>query len=254
MNCKKNVVVITDCKDIAFNEMKWIIKGECKKLGVEDVDVELVAVQEFSILNAAFVARLLGEQCLENTVLSVVINPQKNRSSRIYGRTKGGLVFLGANTGALTWFSNHFGVEDLYEIHDPGFVSFGGKYVHAPNIAKLVAGLPFDTFGKRFPKEDLRRLDIKEGTVLHIDNFGLIKIMGVAPEYDEGQKFKVFINGEYKFETKFSNRMMNNEDGEWILYKGSSLDGLPELGTVRYVDGYKEQGIKIGDIITWEKI
>lgn len=251
---RKNVIVITDCKDVAFTEMKLIIKGECQKIGIDDVDVELVGVHEFSILNTAFTIRLLGEESPEDTILSVVINPQKHRSSRIYGKTNNGLIFFGANTGALTWFLNDFGIKDLYEIHDPGFVSFGGKYVHAPNIAKLVAGVEFDEFGKRYLETNLTKLEIPIGTILHIDNFGLMKIMGNIPEYEEGQKFKIYLNGEYKFDAKFSNRMMNNEDKEWILYKGSSLNGLPELGTVRYKDGYKEEGFKIGDIVTWENI
>jgi len=234
--------------------MKLIIKSECKKLGVVDVDIELVEVHEFSILNASFITRLLGEEALEDTIFSVVINPQKQRSPRIYGKTNNGLIFFSANTGALNWFLNDCGVSELYEIHDPGFVSFGGKYVHAPNIAKLVAGVDFDNFGKKFPVENLAKLEIIKGTILHIDNFGLIKIMDDTPEYEEGQKFRIYLNGEYKFDAKFSKRMMNNEDREWILYKGSSLNGLPELGTVRYKDGYKEEGFKIGDIVTWEKI
>lgn len=248
------VVMITDCKDVAFNEMSWIIRQECQKLGVEDVNVELVGVSEFSIINAAFLLRLMAEQCPSSTVFSLVINPQKNRSARIYGRTKNGLLFFGANTGAFSWFLDELGVEELYEVHDPGFVSFGGKYVHAPNIAKLVAGVPFDNFGKQFSQDQLTKLDTLDGTVVHIDNFGLIKIKGDTPSYEEGAVFRVSVNGVYKLDATFSKRMMSRGDKEWILYAGSSLNGMPELGTVRYVDGYKEMGIKIGDIVTWEPL
>jgi len=250
----KNVVLITDCKDVAFNEMKWIILQECYKLGVTDVNIELVPISEFSIINAAFLIRLMGEQCLPGTIFSVVINPQKHRSARIYGKTKNGILFFGANTGALTWFLKDFGIEELYEVHDPGFVSFGGKYVHAPNVAKLSAGISFNTFGKKFDKKDLSNLDIKVGTIVHIDNFGLMKIMGETPNYEEGDKFKVFVNGDYKLDATFSNRMMSRDDKEWIIYKGSSLHGMPELGTVRYKKGFEDMGFKIGDIVTWEKI
>ncbi len=249
----KHVVVISDCKDVAFNEMKWIIKSECFKLGYPNVEIELVPIEEFSIINAAFLTRLMAENCLPGTVLSIVINPSKNRYSRIYGELPNGVKFFGANTGALTWLLNDFNANSLYEIHDPGFISFGGKYVHAPNVAKLVADIPYDDFGKNFSKESLTELLITNGTVVHIDNFGLIKIKGDSPIYDEGQKLKIFINGEYKIDAKFSNRMMSNGDKEWILYKGSSLNGMPELGTVRYKNGYKEKEIKIGDLITWEK-
>ena len=249
---KKHIVVISDCKDVAYNEMAWIIRQECQKLGYDDVEIELVGVDEFSIINAAFLTRLMAERCPAGTIFSVVINPQKHRSARVYGKTSNGLLFFGANTGALSWFLDDFGAEELYEVHDPGFISFGGKYVHAPNVAKLVAGISFDSFGKKFPVSQLSKLNIPNGTVLHIDNFGLIKIKGPTPKYQDGEVFKVSVNGSYKVDAVFSKRMMSREDKEWVLYPGSSLDSMPELGTVRYADGYKEIGVKVGDIITWE--
>ena len=248
---KKTVVVITDCKDVAFNEMRRIIINECAKLCLADVEVELVPVTEFSLVNAAFLTRLMADYYPAGTVFSVVINPQKHRSARIYGKTKSGLKFFGANTGALSWMLNDIGWESLYEVHDPGFISFGGKYVHAPNVAKLVAGKPMDSFGKPFNSKDLTPLDITKGTIVHIDNFGLLKIMGDTPKFEEGQRFKVFVNGKECFEARFSHRMMSQDDKDWILYAGSSLNSLPELGTVRYADGYKKFDIKVGDKVSW---
>jgi len=250
----KKVVLITDCIDVASSEMKFIILLECQKLGIIDVSIEVVPISEFSIINASFLIRLMGEHCSSGTVFSVVINPQKHRSARIYGKTKNGILFFGANTGALTWFLNDFGIEELYEVHDPGFISFGGKYVHAPNVAKLLAGVPFNEFGKRFDVNSITNLNITDGTIVHIDNFGLMKIMGNTPKYEEGTKFKISVNGVYKLNATFSNRMMSRDDKEWILYKGSSLHGMPELGTVRYKKGFEDMGFQIGDVVTWEEI
>jgi hypothetical protein len=78
--------------------------------------------------------------------------------------------------------------------------------------------------------------------------------MGDTPKYSEGQRFKVLINGKEKFNAKFSNRMMSQEDKDWVIYAGSSLHSLPELGTVRDLAGYKEVDIKIGDKIEWYPI
>jgi S-adenosylmethionine hydrolase len=122
MNNSKHVVVITDCKDVAFNEIKWSILKECSTMKFNNLDVELVAVCEFSIINAAFITRLMAEHCLPGTVLSVVINPQKNRSARIYGEISNGIKFFGANTGALSWLFKDFNIQEVYEIYDPGFV------------------------------------------------------------------------------------------------------------------------------------
>jgi hypothetical protein len=98
---------------------------------------------------------------------------------------------------------------------------------------------------------DLASLEICTGTIVHIDNFGLLKIMGETPKFEEGQKFKISVNGEEKFEARFSNRMMTRDDKDWVLYAGSSLHSLPELGTVRYATGYREFNIQIGDMVTW---
>ncbi len=251
---KKYVVVITDCKDVAYNEMKWTIIRECSKMGCDNVDIELVAINEFSIINAAFLTRLIAESCLPGTVLSLVINPQKNRSSRIYGKLSNGITYFGANTGALTWLLNDFDAQEIYEIHDPGFISFGGKYVHALNVAKLVTGVSFEEFGKKFPKESLIELDIKDGTIVHIDNFGLMKIKGKTPLFKEGEKLQIFKNDKYILDATFAKRMMSLDDKEWVLYSGSSLDYLPELGAVRYKEGFREIDAHIGDVITWKLI
>ena len=253
MNSPKHVVIISDCKDVAFNEMKWAILRECHNMGIDDVGIELVPVHEFSIINAAFLVRLMAECCLSGTVLSVVINPQRTRSARIYGETIDGVKFFGANTGALSWLLKDFDVKEIHKIRDPGFISFGGKYVHAPNVAKLVAGTMFADLGVKFSPEALTDLHLKDGTIVHIDNFGLIKIKGKTPVFEDGKKLKIYKNGDYVLDATFAKRMMSRDDGEWVLYAGSSLDSMPELGTVRYAEGFKEIDAKIGDILTWEQ-
>jgi len=246
------VIVISDCKDVAFNEIKLIIDKECRKLGIIGIDIDLVSVEEFSIINAAFLTRLIAEQCLPNTVLSIIVNPKRSRSERIYGELKGGIIFFGANTGALTWLIKDLGLECLYEIKDPGFMSFGGKFVHAPNIAKLIANVPFDNLGIPYEESRLTDLDIQKGTILHIDNFGLMKIKAEPLKYRNSQGLKIFKNGEYILDAVYTNRMMSLEDNAWALYSGSSLNNLPELGKVRNKNGYLDIAAKIGDIISWE--
>lgn len=249
----KNVVVVTDCSDVAYQEVKWIIKSECSKLGIDDVDVDLVAVEEFSIINAAFLTRLIADQCMPETVISVIINPLPQRYPRIYGHLTNGVSFFGANTGALTWLIKDLGADEVFEINDPGFVTFGGKYVHAPNVAKMVAGVPDLEMGKIYPKEKITDFDIPEGTIVHIDNFGLMKIKAPKINFNDTDTFEIFSNGKYIMDAKYSSRMMSNEDNTWVLYCGSSLDQFPELGCVRNKHGFKEYNLKIGDIITWQK-
>lgn len=249
----KKVIVITDCIDVAYTEMKVIIEKECRKSWIENVDFSLVPVSEFSILNAAFLTRLLAEQCEKWTVISVVINPQKHRSSRIYWEFSNGVLFFWANTWALTRAIRDLWVKRLYEIHDPGFITFGWKFVHAPNIARILSDYSFDDFWKPFDVDNLWKLDLVKGMVVHIDNFWLMKIYWEKISYDEWQKFRIYKNWEYILDAKFANRMMCLDDNEWSLYSWSSLD-FPELWSVRNKYWYKEINAKIWDIITWETI
>ena len=246
---RKNIVVITDCKDIAYTEMKYIVKDNVNS----EVEFDLVEVEEFSLINAAFESRLIIDILPKNTLIWFIINPTTQRHPRIYGKLKNGVEFFGANTSAMTWMLEDIGIEKIYEINDPGFITFGGKNVHTINVANMINGIPYHDFGMPFPAEKLNPINIPTGTVVHIDNFGLIKIKGERLNLKNNQKVKIFKNNKFLLEAKYADRMMNNKDKEWILYNGSSLD-FPELGTVRYKNGYKDMDIKIGDIITWEII
>jgi S-adenosylmethionine hydrolase len=182
----------------------------------------------------------------------VILNPSQKRPKRIFGKIADDVYFEGADTGTLNWLFNDFGIESLYEIKEDKFYPFGGKYVHSPTVAKMVSGIPFEEYGVEIDKKILNDFCIKEGSVVHIDNFGLIKIKSSLTNYSEGTKFQIFINGKKSVIAIMSKRMMNHDDGTWVLYPGSSL-GLPELGKVRCKDGARELNVKVGDLITWKK-
>lgn len=248
---KKRIVCITDCSDIAYSELRGTIISELTKMDMlNNVDIEpVISVQPFSIINGCFSLRLVAESYPEGTIFLIVLNPMQIRPERIFGRTiNKNFIFLGANTGVFDWLLRDFGIAELYELKDPGFVSFGGKYVHAPAAACLAAGVAFSELGNIFNESNLRKLDIEDGTVIHIDNFGLIKFKGELPEYEEGQKLEVTVGGTV-LEAIFSSRMMSNDNGTWVIYKGSSF-GFPELGKVRE-DGALKLGVKVGDKISF---
>ncbi len=246
----KRIVFITDCCDIAYSELRGTVLSALDDN--REVTIEpLVPVAPFSILDGNFALRMLGESYPEGTIFSVILNPLQKRPARILGRTKKkNFLFLGANTGVFDWFLRDFGVEELYELHDPGFLPFGGKYVHAPAAAKMALGEPLSSLGTQFPAENLLRLNISEGTVIHIDNFGLMKFIGPIQACQEGDRLNVRIRG-HSFEAQWSKRMMSLETGTWSVYPGSSLD-LLELGKVR-CNGASELGVCVGDQISITK-
>jgi S-adenosylmethionine hydrolase len=249
----KHVVVISDCKDVAFCEIRRQILSECERLGNNYTVVEpLIPAEEFSIINGAFLTRLMAEHYNQNVIFMLILNPCKKRPKRIFGKLSNNIFFEGADTGTLNWLFDDFGIKSLYEIKETKFYPFGGKYVHSPTIAKIASGIPFEKFGNKINKKSLCNFSIPNGTVVHIDNFGLIKIKSRFPSYQNKTKVKIFINNKKSIIATVSKRMMNHATGEWILYPGSSM-GLPELGKVRSKYGAKELNIKVGDIITWKK-
>lgn len=179
-------------------------------------------------------------------------NPPKERPARLIGKTKKkDIYFMGVNTGVFTWLFRDFGVKELYELNDPGFFPFGGKYVHAPAVAQIAMGKPLKDMGHPFDNEKIVKIDIAEGTIVHIDNFGLMKFTGKLTGLNEGDELEININGK-TLKVVYAKRMMSRDTGEWVIYPGSSL-GLPELGKVRE-NGAKELNVKIGDIITFKKL
>lgn len=247
---KKRIVFITDCADVAYNELRGVILDNIKS---DEIIIEpVVLVTPFSIINGNFVLRLMAEAYPEDTIFSIILNPSRERPARLIGKTKGkGIYFMGANTGVFTWLFKDFGIEELYELNDPGFFPFGGKYVHAPAVAQIAAEKQLIDMGRPFDRDKVVKINLKKGTIIHIDNFGLMKFTGELTKLNEGDRLEVNINGKI-LNAVYAERMMRQETGEWVIYPGSSL-GLPELGRVRE-NGAKDLNAKVGDIITFQKI
>lgn len=247
---KKRIVFITDCIDVAYNELRGVMLNNIR--GDEIIVEPVVPVVPFSIINGNFILRLMADAYPEGTIFSIILNPLKERPARLIGKTnKKNFYFMGANTGVFTWFFQDFGIDKLYELGDPGFFPFGGKYVHAPAVAQIAIGKPFEEMGIPFDIEKVIKLDIPNGTIVHIDNFGLMKFTGNLTGYKEGDKLEVCLNKKV-LRAVYARRMMSCETGEWTIYPGSSFD-LPELGMVRS-NGAKELNARIGDMVTFKKI
>lgn len=247
---KRKVVIITDCIDVALLEMRGAIYSNADN---DDFEIEpIVEVQNYSIEHAAFLTRLIAEIYPPGTIIAVIVNPSQRRPERIIGTTiKKNLVFEGPNTGAFGWLIEDFGVEEVYELNDPGFVPFGGKYVHSPAIGKATSGVPLAELGRNFETKKVLPSPVVEGTIVHIDNFGNAKIKLNFKDQD-GAMYNVSINKEHTYSFMYWTRMMERNNGEYIIYPGSSFD-LIELGIVRG-NLAKELNLKIGDIVVVEKV
>lgn len=241
-------VVVSDCTDLAFAEMRGAIIGSARSAGLDrDPAIEpLVPVSDFSVIAGAFAARMMADAYDERTVIMVVINAIPLRTERIVGRLGNGMVFEGTNTGTFGWLIRDFGLEECYELHDPGFVPFGGKYVHAPAVGRLLAGAALEDLGTPFTPKRIRAALPEPGVVVHIDNFGNAKL-ALGELYEDGEPLIVRLPDGTVLEALFGRRMMDHPDGTWVVYPGSSLE-LGEIGEVRGL-GMRRFGVGPGEKI-----
>lgn len=255
----EQAVIFTDCVDIAFNEMHQVLLNELATQSIDKVHIHpMIAVKNFSVVNASFNIRLFADLFPPvKTLFIVVVNGIHSSPERLFGKTKHGLTFIGNNSGYFNWLIEDFGLEILYQnkiTREVNGKSFGGKYVQMPTAAKIIAGIPFEQMGDKKEKNFLREYKIEHGTIVHCDNFGLMKIKApLLKGYQEGEKLKFFVNGHYKTEGIYTEKMKQQPDNTWVLFSGSSLSGLPELGKVRALDSAGELGVREGDNISWER-
>lgn len=253
----RHLVIITDCVDIAANELRASIINEIGDRN--DIKIEpFVPVHEFSVLNCNYAVRLMAEIYPPGTLFSVIFNPLKERPKSLIGRTEyKGLVFMGRNTGAFDWLTRDFGCKELYDASglfsqlSPQFLSFSGKLVTAPTIARIARWEDTTHFGPSVSTDEIVRLSIENHTIVHIDNFGMMKFTGDIDNPQENDRYEVKINAK-KFEAVYCRRMMSQETGTWVFFPGSSY-GLYELGKVRNY-GAHVIGAKLGDVIKFRKI
>jgi hypothetical protein len=209
---------------------------------------------EFSVINANFAVRLMADSYSADSVLMTTINAEKERPMNVIGRTRDrNIIFLGRNMGSFDWLTRDFGCAELYDLtrhNSGGFVSFAGKYTTANLAVAAACGTPLAELGDAIDPSGIVRLSLFNGTIVHVDNFGMMKFVGEFGPAEAGDIFDVTING-IKLEAIYNPRMMSEKTGQWVFFPGSSY-GLYELGQTREL-GAKNLGIKVGDLITWTK-
>lgn len=252
---KKYLVNITDCVDIAASELYAVLAREVENLPDVVVPPITPISPEFSIINTNFAVRLMADSYPENSVLMTTINAEKTRPMNVVGRTKErNIVFIGRNMGSFDWLTRDFGCAELYDLtrYNLGnFVSFAGKYVTAKVAASAACGTPLSELGEAIDPAGIVRLNLNQGTIVHIDNFGMMKFAGDFGPATPGDRYQVSVN-EHEIEAIFEPRLMNLETGAWAFFPGSSF-GLFELGQARDL-GAHNLGIKVGDVISWKKL
>jgi S-adenosylmethionine hydrolase len=249
---KRKVFIVSDCTDIAINEIRCSIYQHTSLDSEFEIE-PAINVEPFNLVHCSFQTRLIAEIAPPNSIIYVVCNPIQEQTERIIGLTsKSNLTFIGRNTGVFGWLTEDFGIKELLEINDPGFLPFGGKFIYPELIGKILSNSNISGETKNIEISKIRSTPIVESQILHIDNFGLLKInlFNIFFSLNNIQlddTVELEINGT-KIEVVYTNRMMDKKTGTWTIYKVSSLNGLLEVGKVRE-NGNKELKAIVGDII-----
>jgi S-adenosylmethionine hydrolase len=254
---ENRIVIITDCTDVAYSEMRGRILADV----TVDAEIEpLVPVIPFSVIHGAFLTRLMADSYPKRTILFCVVSPGGPGYSRpkyVIGMTKNGYVFIGPDTGTFSWLADDCGIEILYQVwmEKVQFSTFGGKHVLAPAIATFLnSGRKFEAIGAQISLDSMTGVNIPNNMVVHVDNFGTLKLKGIKPEMDEGCPLQITVGSTgKKFSAVFGHRFMDFSDRTLVVTPGSSLWGLPEIALTRG-SATSFLGVGVGDILKIEAV
>ncbi len=282
MSSPRIVQVITDITDASYNEMFGIMHGVAEKLSKDQVTIAPVApVQEFSITQGAFLTRLLAKSYITPVVLFTNVSPHQTYKSDVIGKTKDrDIIFIGANTGVFDWLVRDFGLEYLaqitikkpyvvdgelvylpgdnppkdYEsryINKAGYVTFIAHTILGSIAVALALGLDYKKFGDDKSADFIVPLEINNGEIVHIDNYGNVKICG-SLKFSLGAKLELSVNKKTTSEALYINdRMMSYPTNSFVVYPSTSLPDMVDLAMVRG-NATSQLGLKIGDIVTFK--
>lgn len=255
---KRKIITITDCSDVASTEIQLALLSGLNEYGIENTTQILppASAENFSIANAAFCTRLLYDYCVNGDLILVIANATSSNPLRIFGETNDGVFFVGNDSGYFSWLFGDKGVKSVYKNALDRNIEkrpFGGKYVQVPTACKIMANVDFNALGSLMAVSDLNTYSVTEGMVVHIDNFGLVKIYSKKSlNYADGTQLEIYVNGVERGVATFTSSMKRCLDGAFVLYRGSSLEGLPELACVREKNTAKKLNIHLHDTVSWK--
>ncbi len=271
---RKKVVLITDFNEpLPQTECRWRLN----QFGIrgDEIDDSISTVEPFNITNAAFHANQAVEALSSGDVIELVVDPgvgngEKN-DRRIIVRTKQGIFLVGPNNGGFglldvdeAWEIDFDKLKNLgiYDRNAAQHTTFHGRDVFAPvaAICSHITSLTSDpeiqsqilstTIAKPLSIEQLHRLEIQKGEVLHSDPYGNLKLnlsiqeegISIGEEIEveviqtetNGLAFRV-LNGDKttpqtrRIKAKVVKSFAEASFGEFVIYDGSSK--LPNRST-----------------------
>ena len=214
----------------------------------------LVAVEPFSELNASFLTRLVAESYPPGTVIYTLVSKSKNiraHHDALWGETLTGHLFIGSNFGYFGWLSRDLGIKRLYEIKDVPQSNFSGRNFIAPLVARIAGGDESASILSPCPEDTVDDVAMAAGTVVHVDNFGNVKVMEkIGPT--AGGVVDLSVNGRHLCRSEPIQKQvyLQPERGRVVMYPSTSFDYMTDIAMVRgnFAGHY---GVSVGDVLSW---
>ena len=226
------------------------------KYAGDDVRFISVPVEPFSALNCAFTVRLMADALPNNAVIMASADPRAPGVPRepiaICFEPKS-IFLVCQNIGIATLIMEKFEPVEAIRMHFEEWEAsvFNGRDIYAPTAGRIVSGCPMNELGDRFPLSSIHRLPLERGRVLHVDNYGNVKLYG----YEDLTDFEyVLVNGQ-RVPVVVNHKLKSGETvqgGTLVITNGSSF-GLLELQVKAEGEGAlgaaEMLGLSVGDSV-----
>jgi hypothetical protein len=190
-------------KDAYVAEIKAVILTICVDATIVDITHE---IEKFNIRMGAYILASASPYFPEGAIHLAIVDPGVGTQRKpILIQTKHG-YFVGPDNGVLALAAKSQGIDHIYEISNRKLMlpkisgAFHGRDIFAPAAAHLANGTSPEKFGHEISEivtpefaKIVRKKDMLEGEIIHIDDFGNI-ITNFGEKELELMNAKVMVN------------------------------------------------------------
>ncbi|MEA1964891.1 MAG: SAM-dependent chlorinase/fluorinase [Candidatus Aerophobetes bacterium] len=246
---KKIITLITDLySDLYVAQMKGIILSIDKEAEIVDIKHN---IKSYTLIEGAFLISQVCPRFPKGSIHLAIIDPGVGTSrDSLIVETKN-FHFVGPDNGLFSLIIKKEKVKRIIKIDSSRFkegsLTFQGRDLFAPVAAHISLGEKARNFGREI--ENIKKLKIKNSSIVYIDNFGNI-ITNIKKRLPFGEKLIVHYKGR-EIKAKFVRTFADLKKGEFGVLQGSS--GYLEIDKNRDSAAHNLRA-EIGERIKIEKI
>lgn len=198
------------------------------------------SVTPFSILEGAFLLAAAHSHFPPGTIHVGVVDPGVGTARQGIVATTSDYTYVGPNNGL---FAPAVGqnLKNLYKIEvdsvNPNHTNtFHGRDIFAKLAALLSRGEKISDYTTPLPAENFVDLELVQNQIVHIDNYGNLKVYNDCSDYSPGDMLTIRIN-QFKKQIPYVRTFGDVNPGEFLAYQGSNgvLEIAVNLGSANQI-------------------